>query len=70
MIIKSYRGTGKPGQYVPHGEIIDHHGINHKQPFMIIEEVTKDDYLRECKVEDKPIGMIFNEDRFYRVSID
>lgn len=70
MIIKSLREAGKPGQYVPHGEIIDHNGVWHKQPFMVIEEVTKEDYLAECKAEDKPIGIIFSEDRFYRVSID
>lgn len=72
MIIKSNRrhGEGRVGLFVPHGQIVDDHGILHDQPFVIMEIVTKQDYLNECIAENKPVGMILSDDNFYRVSID
>jgi len=69
MIIKS-QISRKVGELVTDGGINDHEGIPHFLPFVVMEVVTKEDYLIECAETNHSVGIIFSNDNFYRVSID
>lgn len=70
MIIKSNRPDVRVGQHVTDGVITDNNGTQHSIPFVILEEVTERDYLNECLLENRIAGLIFDNDRFFRISVD
>lgn len=69
MIIKSLY-PHIVGTTVYKGYITDKNGDPYTVPFSVLEEVTKEDYIIECKEQNKPCGTIFDNDHFYRVSVD
>lgn len=69
MIIKSTIKKNA-GDVVTDGGIIDDKGILHFVPFMIMEVVSRDDYINEVRAKKAYIGIIFSDDNFYRISID
>jgi len=69
MIIKSYYRL-IIGETVYTGYINNDYGEPYAIPFQVRQQVTKEDYIRECKEQDKSIGIILDNDYFYRVSID
>lgn len=69
MIIKS-QSYHKPGDIVTTGGITDNNGKPHLQPFMIIDMVTIEDYVQQCRDENISVGMILSNDYFYRISVD
>lgn len=69
MIIKSlFKHT--IGDLVVDCFITDANGDSHQLPFLILREVSKDDYLNYWNEHNGVIGKIFNDDRFYEISID
>jgi hypothetical protein len=69
MIIKCNIKERQVGQIID-GLINDHEGETHKCRFQILQELTKDDYIKWCIIEDRKVGIILSNDRFFRISID
>lgn len=46
------------------GRIINNH------PCYVIREATKEEFLKECRLENFLTGMILESDRFYEISVD
>lgn len=67
MIVKCLR-EHKIGEIISNGQISDKDGNWYRIPWKILREVSKEEFIRYCD-GDKP-GIIFDNDRFYEVSID